>query len=238
MSIINGNNTMRNTFDRDLHSLLETLLTMASVSEKMIHSSIQALIQRDLSIVEKIPEMEAEVNHFELEIDKQAHRLLCLQQPLAHDLRFIIASMRIAGDLERIGDLAVNITENVQNLIQLPELGQLIDIPLMAEIVKEMVHDSLHSFITSDAQEARKVVLRDDEVDALKDQVLRVLLTYMISEPKTIVIGMQLILISRHLERIADHATNIAEDVVYLVEAKDIRHHAESSPFNPHSAEM
>ena len=118
---------MRNTFDNDLHSLLETLLAMASVSEKMIHCSIQALIRRDFSIVEKIPEMEMEVNHFELEIDKQAHRLLCLQQPLAHDLRFIIASMRIAGELERIADHAVNITENVQNLIQLPELSQLIE---------------------------------------------------------------------------------------------------------------
>ncbi len=200
---------------------------MASVAEKMIHCSIQALVQRDASVAEKIPEMEAEVNHFELEIDSHANRLLCLQQPMAHDLRFIIASMKIGNDLERIGDQAVNITENVQTLLQQPELNPLIDIPHMAEIVKEMVRDSLNAFITSDAKEARAVILRDDAVDALKDQVLRVVLTYMISDPKTIPIGLQLILISRHLERVADHATNIAEDVVYLVEGKDIRHHAE-----------
>lgn len=218
---------MRNAFDKDLESLMERLLAMASVAEKMIHCSIQALVQRDASVAEKIPEMEAEVNHFELEIDSHANRLLCLQQPMAHDLRFIIASMKIGNDLERIGDQAVNITENVQTLLQQPELNPLIDIPHMAEIVKEMVRDSLNAFITSDAKEARAVILRDDAVDALKDQVLRVVLTYMISDPKTIPIGLQLILISRHLERVADHATNIAEDVVYLVEGKDIRHHAE-----------
>jgi phosphate transport system protein len=220
---------MRNAFNKDLASLMERLLGMASVAEKMIHLSIQALVQRDASLVEKIPEMEAEVNHFELEIDNQANRLLCLQQPLASDLRFIVASMKIGGDLERIGDQAVNITENTQILLQQPELNRLIDLPHMAEIVKEMVRDSLHAFITSDASEARAVLLRDDAVDALKDQVFRVVLTYMISDPKTIPIGIQLILISRHLERVADHATNIAEDVVYLVEAKDIRHHAEDS---------
>jgi phosphate transport system protein len=218
---------MRNAFDKNLESLMERLLAMASIAEKMIHFSVQALVQRDASIAEKIPEMEAEVNHYQLEIDNHANRLLCLQQPLAHDLRFIIASMKIGGDLERIGDQAVNITENMEILLQQPELNRMIDIPHMAEIVKEMVRDSLHAFITSDPKEARAVVLRDDVVDALKDQVFRVVLTYMISDPTTIPIGLQLILISRHLERVADHATNIAEDVVYLVEAKDIRHHAE-----------
>lgn len=206
---------------------MERLLTMASIAEKMIHCSIQAVVQRDASLANKIPEMEAEVNHFQLEIDNHANRLLCLQQPLAHDLRFIIASMKISGDLERIGDQAVNITENMKILLQHPELKRMMDIPDMAEIVKEMVRDSLHAFLTSDAKEAREVLLRDDTVDALKNQVFRVVLTYMISDPKTIPIGLQLILISRHLERIADHATNIAEDVVYLVEGKDIRHHAE-----------
>ncbi len=200
---------------------------MAGIAEKMIHCSIQALVQRNASLADKIPEMEAEVNHFQLEIDHHANRLLCLQQPLAHDLRFIIASMKISGDLERIADQAVNITENMQILLQHSELKKMKDIPDMAEMVKEMVRDALHAFITSDAMEARAVILRDDFVDALKNQVFRVVLTYMISDPTTIPIGIQLILISRHLERIADHATNIAEDVVYLVEAKDIRHHAE-----------
>jgi phosphate transport system protein len=161
-------------------------------------------------------------------VDSQANQLIALQQPMAHDLRFIIASMKISNDLERIGDQAVNIMENVQVLLQHPELKRMIDIPQMAEIAKEMVRDSLHAFVTSDSAEARKVVLRDDEVDALKDQTFRDTLTYMISDPKTILVGLQLILISRHLERVADHATNIAEDVVYLVEAKDIRHHADA----------
>src|ERR671918_135500 len=164
---------MRNAFNRDLESLMERLLAMASIAEKMIHLSIQALVQRDASLAEKIPEMEAEVNHYELEIDNHANRLLCLQQPMAYDLRFIVASMKIGGDLERIGDQAVNIIENTQILLQHPELNPLIDLPHMAEIVKEMVRDSLHAFITSDASEARAVLLRDDAVDALKDQIFR-----------------------------------------------------------------
>jgi phosphate transport system protein len=219
---------MRDTFEKDLESLMEKLLTMASISEKMIHCSVQALVQRDATLSEEIAEMEREVNHFQIEIDNDANRLLCLQQPMAHDLRFIIASMKISVDLERIADQAVNITENMRTLLQHPELNRMIDIPDMAEIVKEMVRNSLHAFVTSDATEARAVLLRDDAVDALKDQVFRVVLTYMISDPKTIPIGLQLILVSRHLERTADHATNIAEDVIYLVEGKDVRHHAEA----------
>ena len=206
---------------------METLLTMASIAEKMIHCSIQALVQRDASIAADIPIMEIEVNHLQLEIDSQANLLIALQQPIAHDLRFIIASMKISSDLERVGDQAVNIFENLQVLLEYPELMPLIDIPKMADISEEMVGNALHSFVTSDAAEARQVVLRDDEVDALKDQVFRVVLTYMISDPRTIPVGLQLILVSRHLEKVADHATNIAEDVVYMVEAKDIRHHAE-----------
>ena len=200
---------------------------MASIAEKMIDSSVLALVQRDASLGADIAQMEAEVNHLQLEIDSQANLLIALQQPMAHDLRFIIASMKISNDLERIGDQAVNIMENLQALLQYPELKRMIDIPQMADIAKEMVRDALHAFVTSDSAEARKVVLRDDEVDALKDQTFRDTLTYMISDPKTIPVGLQWILVSRHLERVADHATNIAEDVVYLVEAKDIRHHAD-----------
>jgi phosphate transport system protein len=146
---------------------------------------------------------------------------------MAHDLRLIIAAMKISSDLERIADQAVNIWENTRELLEFPELKPLIDIPRMAEISKGMVRDSLDAFVESDAAKARETVLRDDEVDGLKDQVFRELLTYMISDPKTIQVALQLILVARHLERIADHATNICEDVVYLVEAKDIRHHAE-----------
>jgi len=214
-------------FDEDLESLKQALLKMAAKSEAMIDSSIQALVQRDLGLADEIVDQEEDVNRLQLEIDDRCFKLLALRQPMAHDLRFIIAAMKISSDLERIADQAVNIWENTKELLNFPELKPLIDIPRMAEISKGMVRDSLDAFVESDAAKAREIVLRDDEVDALKDQVFRELLTYMISDPKTIQVALQLILVARHLERIADHATNICEDVVYLVEAKDIRHHAE-----------
>jgi len=214
-------------FDEDLEGLKQTLLKMAAKSEAMIDSSIQALVQRDLSLADEIVDQEEDVNRLQLEIDDRCFKLLALRQPMAHDLRFVIAAMKISSDLERIADQAVNIWENTKELLNFPELKPLIDIPRMAEISKGMVRDSLDAFVESDAAKAREIVLRDDEVDALKDQVFRELLTYMISDPKTIQVALQLILVARHLERIADHATNICEDVVYLVEAKDIRHHAE-----------
>lgn len=214
-------------FDEDLELLKQTLLKMAAKSEAMIDNVIQALVQRDLSLSNDIMDQEEDVNRLQLEIDDRCFKLLALRQPMAHDLRFIIAAMKISSDLERIGDQAVNIWENTKELLGFPELKPLIDIPRMAEIAKGMVRESLDAFVESDAVKARQIVLRDDEVDALKNQVFRELLTYMISDPKTIQVALQLILVARHLERIADHATNICEDVVYLVEAKDIRHHAE-----------
>ena len=218
---------MTRKFQQDLDELKQALLRMAAKAEMMIHESIQALVKRELEISANIPILESEVNSLQLEIDDRAFKLLALQQPMAHDLRFIIAAMKISSDLERIGDQAVNITENTETLLQFPELKPLIDIPQMAEISKGMVRDALDAFVEEDAAKGREVVLRDDKVDGLKDQVFREVLTYMISDPKSIQVGLQLILVARNLERIADHATNIAEDVVYMVEAKDIRHHAE-----------
>ncbi|HEY4492147.1 MAG TPA: phosphate signaling complex protein PhoU [Acidobacteriota bacterium] len=214
-------------FDEELDELKQTLLRMAAKAESMIHDSIQALVKRDPTMGDRILQLEDEVNRLQLEIDDRAFKLLALQQPMAHDLRFIIAAMKISSDLERIADQAVNITENTKILLQFPELKPLIDIPKMAEITKAMVRDSLDAYVDSNAPKAREVVVRDDTVDALKDQVFREVLTYMISDPRTIQVGLQLILVARHLERIADHATNIAEDVVYMVEVKDIRHHSE-----------
>jgi phosphate transport system protein len=220
---------MTKYFDEELDFLKQSLLRMAGKAEGMIHKSVQALVQRDITLATEIPELETEVNRLQLEIDDRAFKLLALRQPMAHDLRLIIAAMKISVDLERIGDQAVNILENTKILLQFPLLKPLIDIPKMAEIAKGMLRDSLDAFVESDAPKAREVVTRDDEVDGLKNQVFRELLTYMISDPRTIQVGLQLILVARHLERIADHATNIAEDVVYLVEAKDIRHHAEDT---------
>lgn len=218
---------MTKYFETELDLLKQTLLRMAGKAEAMIHKSVQALVQRDMSLSDEIPHIEDEVNRLQLEIDDRAFKLLALRQPMAHDLRLIIAAMKISGDLERIADQAVNIQENTKILLQFPLLKPLIDIPKMAEIATAMLRDSLDAFVESDAAKARDIVTRDDEVDGLKNQVFRELLTYMISDPRTIQVGLQLILVARHLERIADHATNIAEDVVYLVEAKDIRHHAE-----------
>lgn len=215
---------MTRKFDERLDQLKQELLKMGGKAETMIRMSIQELVQRDPAVAESLPVLEDQVNTLQIEIDDHAFKLLALQQPMAHDLRFIIAAMKISSDLERIGDQAINIMENTQVLLQFPELKPLIDIPRMADIASRMVHDSLDAFVERDAAKARDVVLRDDQVDALKNQLFRELLTYMLSDPKSIQVAMQLILVSRHLERIADHATNIAEDVVYMVEAKDIRH--------------
>jgi phosphate transport system protein len=146
---------------------------------------------------------------------------------MATDLRFITSAMRINSELERIGDLAVNITQCVEVLIKQPQLKPYIDLPRMADLTQKMVKDSLDAFIKNDADLARSVLHSDDQVDALKDQIFRELLTFMMSDHSTISRALELILVSRHLERIADHATNIAEDVIYLVQGKDIRHHIE-----------
>jgi len=214
-------------FDTELDTLKQQILRMGGKAEAMIQSSVQALVKRDLSVADNLSQLEEEVNRLQVEIDDQCFKALALRQPMAHDLRFIIAAMKISADLERIGDQAVNIIENTKILLEFPELKPLIDIPQMAEISKGMVRDSLDALVEGDAAKAREIVLRDDKVDALKNQVFREVLTYMISDPRTIQVGLQLILVARHLERVADHATNIAEDVVYMVEAKDIRHHAE-----------
>ena len=215
---------MTKQFEEDLNSLKQQLLKMAAKAETMIHLSMQALVQRDLSLAAELPELEDDVNQLQLDVDDRCFKLLALRQPMAHDLRFIIAAGKISSDLERIGDLTINIHENTKVLLQFPELKPLVDIPKMADLSRQMVRDSLDAFVEEDADKARNTVMRDDEVDSLKNQVFREVLTYMISDPRTIQVGMQLVLVSRHLERIADHATNIAEDVIFLIDAKIIKH--------------
>jgi len=161
-------------------------------------------------------------------VDDWCLKLLALHQPMAADLRFITSAMRINTELERIGDLSVNIAERVISLNQEPQLKPYIDIPRMAEITKGMVKDVLDAFVKGDADLARSVCERDDQVDALNDQVFRELLTYMLSDPKTITRAVHLIIVSRCLERIADHTTNIAEGVIFMVRALVIKHHADA----------
>lgn len=218
---------MTRKFEGQLDELKNQLLRMAAKAETMIQMSVEALVKRDESLMRGIPDLEGEVNRLQLDIDDRAFKLIALHQPMAHDLRFIIAAMKISADLERIADQAVNIMENNYVLLKHPEVKPLIDLPHMARIAGEMVHDALDAFVDYSAVKARQILIRDDEVDGLKNQIFRELLTYMISDPRTIQVALQLILVARHIERVGDHATNIAEDVVYMVEAKDIRHHAE-----------
>ncbi len=218
----------RHHFEEDLQALKQRLLTMGALVEERAHSAIGALIHRRLDEAEMIIRSDKEVNDLQIEIDDRCLKLLALQQPMAKDLRLITSAMKINADLERIGDQAVNIAENTIKLLPQPPLKPLIDIPRMADIAEKMTRDSLDAFVKKDAELARSVLGRDDEVDSLKDQVFRELLTYMMADPGTIQRALALILISRNVERIADHATNIAEDVIFLVEAKDVRHGREA----------
>jgi len=219
----------RHHFEADLQVLKQRLLTMGALVEERAHRAVRSLIDRRLDEAERIIASDQEVNDLQIEIDDRCVKLLALQQPAASDLRLITSALKINDDLERIGDQAVNIAENVIKVLPQPPLKPLIDIPRMAEIAQSMTRDALDSFVRKDAELARGVLKRDDEVDQLKDQVFRELLTYMMADPGTIQRALALILISRNIERIADHATNIAEDVIFLVEAKDVRHHHEAA---------
>jgi phosphate transport system protein len=214
-------------FDEELKSLKEQLLEMASRAEEQIAQAVRGLKERKREMACEVLEKEQAVNQLDITIDENAMRLLALRQPMAADLRFITSALKISSDLERIGDLAVNIAERTIELIKHPQLKPLIDIPRMAEISQGMVRDAISAFIAGDADLARQVCERDDQVDQLNDQVFRELLTFMISDPSTITRAVDLILVGRHLERIADHATNIGEDVIYMVRGRTIKHHIE-----------
>ena len=214
-------------FQRELEKLKENLLRMAGLVEKVISDSVQSLMKRDSDLAKKTIASDDAINDLELVIEEMCLRLLALRQPMAIDLRFITAAMKIVTDLERMGDQAVNIAERTISLNQEPQLKPYIDLPRMAEIVQSMVKDVLDAFVKQDSPLARSVCVRDDLVDGLNDQVFRELLTYMISDPKTITRAVHLMIVSRCLERIADHATNIAEDVIFMVDARVIKHHAE-----------
>jgi phosphate transport system protein len=211
----------------ELQALKNRLLVMGALVEERVHTAMQALMERRIELAESIVAGDAEVNDMQIEIDDRCLKLLALQNPMASDLRLITAAMKINADLERIGDQAVNIAENAVKVVAAPPLRPIIDLPRMAEIAEAMTRDSLDAFVRRDADLARDILSRDDEVDQLKDQIFRVLLTHMMADPGTIERALGLLLVSRNLERIADHATNIAEDVIFVVEAKDVRHHHE-----------
>jgi phosphate transport system protein len=218
---------MERHFETEMQALKNRLLSMGAMVEERVHQAVEALMERNPGAAERIVAGDQEVNELQIEVDDRCLKLLALQQPMASDLRLITAAMKINADLERIGDQAVNIAENSLKLMTNAPLKPIIDLPRMAEIAEAMTRDSLDAFVRKDVALARSVLARDDEVDQLKDHIFRVLLTYMMADPGTIERALSLILVSRNLERIADHATNIAEDVIFVVEAKDVRHHHE-----------
>lgn len=216
-------------FQDELNNLKKTLLEMASAVEEMIAKSILALKQRNMILAEDVIRSDEKINKIEIEIDKQCLKILALYQPEAGDLRTVTMIMKINGDLERIGDHAVNISEKVIYLADKVPVKPLIDIPRMAEKSIEMLRESLDSFVNKNAERAIEVCKMDDEVDALETQITRELLTFMISDPTTIDPALHLILIARDLERVADLATNIAEDTYFIASGKTIKHHAMES---------
>jgi phosphate transport system protein len=215
---------MKKHYSEQLAGLREQVLRMGGLVEQMTRRVIQALVERNVGILPEIRSMETQVNLLHIEIDEACIELIALRQPAAVDLRFIAAAMKINTDMERIGDQAINIVERAEVLLTVPPLKPLIDIPRMADIAQEMLKASLDAFVNGDDVLALETIRRDDEVDQLKDQVFRELLTYMMADPSTIPRAMELILVSRHLERIGDHATNICEDVIFMVKGKDVRH--------------
>ena len=217
-------------FEDALETLKERLLAMGGLAEERVRSAVDGLSERNPQLVEQVLTGDEPINDLHIEVDDRCFKLLALHQPMAADLRAIVAAVKINTDLERVGDLAVNIAEAAKRYLQHPPVKPLIDIPRMGVIAQSMLRDSLDAFVRRDVALAEKVLAEDDVLDALKTQIFRELLTFMLSDPTTIEASLDLILVSRHLERIGDHATNIAEDVIFLVSAKDVRHHITDTP--------
>lgn len=212
-------------FQDELDQMKTRLLAMGGLAEDRLRLAVRGLVDRDLTVIERVMAGDAAINHLHIEIDDRCFKLLALHQPMAVDLRAIVAAVKINTDLERVGDLAVNIAEASIRYLQHPPVKELIDIPRMAEIAQGMLREALDAFVRRDLAMAQTVLDRDDELDMLKTLVFRELLDHMLQDQSTIEPSLDLILVSRHLERIGDHATNVAEDVIFLVSAKDVRHH-------------
>jgi len=212
-------------FQEELEQLKTRLLEMGGLAEDRVRSAVEGLVERETAVVDRVLTGDVPINQLHIEIDSRCFRLLALHQPMAVDLRSIVSAVKINTDLERVGDLAVNIAEAAKRYTTHPPVKKLIDIPQMGDIAQSMLRDALDAFVRRDVTLAHQVLNEDDQLDALKTQVFRELLTYMLQDPSTVEPALDLILISRHLERIGDHATNVAEDVIFMVSALDVRHH-------------
>jgi phosphate transport system protein len=218
-------------FHEELDALKGRLLEMGGLAEERVRAALEGLVARDTGILDNVLRGDEPVNQLHIDIDNRCFRLLALYQPMATDLRAVVAAVKINTDLERVGDLAVNIAEAAKRYIGHAPVKKLIDIPQMANIAQAMLRDALDAYVRRDTSLAQHVLNEDDKLDSLKTQVFRDLLTYMLRDPLTVEPSLDLILVSRHLERIGDHATNVAEDVIFMVSAVDVRHHT------PHSVE-
>jgi phosphate transport system protein len=211
-------------YEEELRKLRNNLLKMGGTVERQIADAVQATVNRDSAMAQRVIAADAEVNRMDIEVEELCIKLLALRQPAARDLRFITTGLKINVDLERIGDLAVNIAERALELNQEPMVKPFLDIPRMATLAQSMVKDSLDAFTREDCALAEDVIRRDDQVDQLNYQIFRELLSYMAEDARTIGRGTRILFVSRYLERIADHATAIAEMVVFMVKGKTIRH--------------
>jgi phosphate transport system protein len=214
-------------FHEELSQLKQRLLAVSSEAEDAVGHAVDALLRRDGERARAVIRGDRAIDALETGIEEQGFQLIALHQPMARDLRLIFSAIRIANDLERVGDHAVNIAESAERLMEDPHIVPEPEIVEMARLSRQMLADALSAFVRGDAPLAREVCRRDDAVDSLHDSVYRILLTHMMEDPRLIGAGMELLLVSRNLERVADLATNIAEDVVFLVEGKTIKHHAE-----------
>ncbi len=208
----------------ELDELKTRLLTMGGLAEERLRMAVRGLVERDHELLVDVIGGDSRIDDLQMEIDKRCFTLVALYQPVAIDLRTVVSALKINADLERVGDFAVNIAEVAQRYLLHPPVKPLIDLPRMGELALRMLREALDAFVTRDVNLAQSVLRQDDWLDAFKEQIFREVLTYMLGDSRTIEPGIDLILMSRHLERVGDHATNIAEDVIFIVEARDVRH--------------
>lgn len=224
---------MERHFERDLEALKEALLLMGGRAEAIMHKAVDALRRRDPDLARQVYADDQAIDAMELDIDARCVKLLALQQPLASDLRFITAALKISNDLERVGDHSVNIAGSAEKLAAMPVFEPPSDIRRMAAAAGDMLHEALDAFVRRDADTARRICRRDDEVDDMNRGLFRQLVSFMVEDPRTITRSMELVLVARNLERVADLATNVAEEVVFIAEARVIKHHAEDRGADP-----
>lgn len=217
-------------FQEELDELKSCLVGMAGLAEEQVRKALQALLERNVQLADDVDTTDSRIDELEVQVDSMAIRLLALQQPLARDLRFITMAMKISSEIERVGDHAVNIAEAVKYMIQAPPFPILPEIEEMVRLSTDMLTDALDAFVRADARAAREIIMRDDRVDELHENNFRILLTHMMEDPRKITAGMDLLLISGNLERIADLATNVCEEVIFLVEGANVKHGAEVRP--------